>query len=39
MQIPELTLAVKQWLLDHPEFGQQLQQGSQTFGQSRFGLD
>jgi hypothetical protein len=39
MQIPELTLAAKEWLLAHPEFGQQLQKGSQTWGQSRFGLD
>lgn len=39
MQIPELALAAKEWLLAHPEFGQQLQKGSQTWGQSRFGLD
>lgn len=38
-QVPELTLAAKEWLLAHPEFGQQLQKGSQTWGQSRFGLD
>ena len=41
LQTPEAILAAKQWLLDHPEFGKklQLQQGSQTWGQSRFGLD
>jgi hypothetical protein len=37
-QIPELGLAAKQWLLEHPEFAPSLQKASQAYGQSRFGL-